>query len=72
MTVTRRRLAPEGEGRPHPAVTAWHRHAERVYSDVERCACTHDRICGYHFSQLDPDQRRAAQVAAGVRPPLGR
>jgi hypothetical protein len=57
--------------RAHPAVVAHRRH-RRVHVQADPCACDGVRFCGYHYSQLGPAQRRAAQVVAGVKPPLGR
>jgi hypothetical protein len=78
VTVARTRRA-EHLGQPptamtereHPAVVAHRRH-RRVRVVREPCRCDGERLCGFYFSQLGPAERRAAQVAAGVRPPAGR
>jgi hypothetical protein len=54
--------------REHPAVVAHRRHRP-VYVAAEPCACAGDRVCGYHYNQLSPDQRAAARACGGVRDP---
>jgi hypothetical protein len=40
----------------------------RVVREVEatRCVCTPDRLCLFHYGQLDPGRRTAARRQAGV------
>jgi hypothetical protein len=62
--------------REHPAVVAHRRYRRVRVVKAAPCACDGDRVCGFHYSSLSPDQQRAAGERAGIRtygrPAIGR
>jgi hypothetical protein len=44
----------------------------RVQEVAEPCACTTDRLCLYHYAQLDPTSQARARWDAGVWDPYRR